>query len=175
MIRIIILAFIVAGAFAVYRIVRGDRRTRLPPAWGEAAERSTVVSRVVERRARLAKLLRRTKNKFARGLLKQIDALIETLVELVEARIEMLAHVGDRRLDEVAEPLRLAVEDTNERLEEAEAQIIEACDQVLAILSANSTDAVASAKTRLEEQTDRLRTSVSSYEEARRIARGESE
>jgi hypothetical protein len=174
-IRLIILAFLVAGAFALYRVTRGAPRTRLPAEWDELADLSPSLRRILERRQRIVKLLARSKSDYANGLLNQIDSLIETLVELVRAQAEMRAHVGGRDLDQVAEPLRLALEDTDTRLAEAEEQVVEACDQVVAIASADATEAMASARTRLEDQTDRLRTSVKSYDEARRIARGETE
>ncbi len=175
LVRLIVLGFLVAAAIAVYRAVRGHPRERLPGRWTELAGQSRVLGRVLDRRERVAALVGRVDSDYVEGLLQQIDALIKSLVELVEARLEMRAHVGDRSLHDVAEPLRLALEDTEERLAEAEEQVIDACDQLVAVAGVDANEALISARTRLEEQTERLRISVSSYDEARRIARGETE
>lgn len=175
LVRLIILGFLVAAAVAVYRAVRGDPRERLPARWTRLAEESRVLRRVLDRRQRVAALVGRVENEYLTGLLAQIDALIESLAQLVEARQEMRAHVGERSLEVVAEPLRVALHDTEERLAEAEDQVVEACDQLVAIAGADANDALTSARDRLDEQTERLRVSVSSYDEARRIARGETE
>ncbi len=172
LVRLIILGFLVAAGVAVYRFVR---RQRLPARWLESAEHSSTLRRVLERRGRVAALVRRTGDTYVGGLLSQTDTLIESLVELVDARTELREHVGERALGSIAEPLRLALTDIEARLAEAEAQVAEACDQVVAIAGADANQTLKTARARLDEQTERLRISVSSYDEARRIARGETE
>ncbi len=165
LVRLIILLFMAALGYGAFRAFRGHPWTRISPRWRLAAVDCPPLARALEIRRSLARLLVKRGATYGQSLLSQVDGLLASMVDLADARAELTALLADG--DNA--PLGDALRDVDARLSDAMEQV-QAAFEHLAGVAGRADPEVNAARDRLTRETDRLRTSLRAYEEARREA-----